>query len=102
MADPLGPEYTVVWGYARLMERYGMIGYPNLGLDLQSIMVVWSLMSLAGGCLASYAGLRAFRGCTGTGKVVASSGGVLLLLTFSWIPALTVMAGCLMLTLYKA
>ncbi len=102
MADLLGSDYAVVWEYARLMGQYGMIGYPNIGPDLQTIMLVWSFLSLAGGFLAAYSGFRAFRGLTGDSKIAASSAGVLLFLAFSWVPAFIVTAGCLILIFYKA
>ena len=97
MANVMKFSYATVWQYASLMGRYGMIGYPDFGVDLNEIMLPWSVLSLAGAFFATCGGLRIARRVTLTNELLVAAGAVLLLLTFSWIPALMVIAGCLIL-----
>lgn len=99
MADVLGYGYVSVWQYAALMGRFGMIGYPEFGGDLNEIMLSWGIMSMVGALLAIYGGFRAVRSATRNSHLLAMIGGVLLLMSFSWIPAFMVIVGCLILIL---
>ena len=99
MAGLLGYGYGVVWQYGGMvMSKYDMFGYPQFGLDLMpSVMVMWSLLGLVGGILSVFCSLRLRRHITSNMIFVSAIGGILLLLSFSWLPSLMVLAGSLLL-----
>jgi len=99
MADLLGYGYGVMWQYGgMMMSKYDLFGYPQFGLDIMpSVMVMWSLLGLFGGCLSVFCSLRLRRRLTSSLIFVSAIGGILLLLSFSWLPSLMVLAGCLLL-----
>jgi len=97
MATTLGYGYVNVWQYASLLGKYGMIGYPGLGVALYQIMVFWSVLSLAGAIVATCAGISVARSLSLKAILLSVLGGILLLLTFSWVPAFIVIAGSLVL-----
>ncbi|HXY82934.1 MAG TPA: hypothetical protein VEH56_04375 [Candidatus Saccharimonadales bacterium] len=99
MGNALGPGYGVVLQFASLLGRYGLIGYPELGIRLNEIMTFWSLISLTGATLALIGGYMGARSLKSRADLVALLGGILLLLTFSWLPALLVIAAVLSLIL---
>lgn len=99
MGNALGPGYVAVLRFASLLGRYGLIGYPDLGLGLNQIMTFWSLVSLLGASLALFGGFTIARPLKSHAVLVALFGGILLLLTFSWLPALLVIAAVLSLIL---
>src|SRR5208282_1809369 len=99
MANTLGYGYVNVWQYASLLGKYGMIGYPGLGVALYQIMVFWSVLSLAGAILATCGGISVARSLSQKATFLSVLGGILLLLTFSWLPAFIVIAGSLVLVL---
>ena len=97
MANTLGYGYVNVWQYASLFGKYGMIGYPGLGVVLYQIMVFWSVLSLAGAIVAMCGGISVARSLSLKAILLSVLGGILLLLTFSWVPAFIVIAGSLVL-----
>jgi len=97
MANILGNGYVSVWQYAGLLGKYGMIGYPGLGVALYQIMLFWSVMSLAGAFLAICGGISVVRSQSRKATLLSVLSGILLLLTFSWLPAVLVLAGSLVL-----
>jgi hypothetical protein len=99
MGNTLGPGYAAVLQFASLLGHYGLIGYPELGIGLNQIMTFWSLISLTGASLALIGGFMVARSLKSQANLVALLGGILLLLTFSWLPALLVIAAVLSLIL---
>ena len=101
MADLLGYGYGVMWQYGgMMMTEYDMFGYPQFGLDaMPSVMVMWSLLGLAGGGLSIFCSFRLRRVLTSNMIFVSAIGGALLLLSFSWLSSLMVLAGSLLLYL---
>jgi hypothetical protein len=99
MASLLGYGYGVIWQYGGpLMGKYDMFGYPQFGLDTMPIvMTVWSLLGLVGGSLSVLCGLSLRRYRTSNIIFISTIGGVLLLLSFSWLPSLMVLGGSLLL-----
>jgi len=99
MAGILGNGYEVMWEYGgMMMGRYGMFGYPQLGLTMMAtVMLVWSLLGLVGALLSILCGLRLRHEHTKNVVFMGLTGGVLLLLTFSWLPGLVVLAGSFLL-----
>jgi hypothetical protein len=83
----------------RLMAEYGgfgMIGYPRFGVLFGGLMFVWSGVGLAGALLATYSGFKLRRYYARGAAIIGIIGGVLLLVTFSWLPALMVLAGSIL------
>ena len=99
MADLLGYGYGVMWRYGgMMMSNYDLFGYPQFGLVLMpSVMVVWGLLGLFGGSLSVFCSLKLRRRLTSNLIFVSAIGGILLLLSFSWLPSLMVLAGSLLL-----
>jgi len=99
MADLLGYGYGVMWEYGgMMMSKFDMFGYPRFGLDtMPNVMVMWSLLGLVGGSLSVFCGIRLRRRLTSNMIFISAIGGVLLLLSFSWIPSIMVLAGSLIL-----
>ena len=97
MANTLGHGYVSVWQYASLFGKYGMIGYPGLGVALYQIMVYWSVLSLAGAISATCGGISVARSLSLKAILLSVLGGIALLLAFSWLPAFIVIAGSLVL-----
>jgi len=97
MATVLGYGYGVMWQYGGIMMGgYGLFGYPQFGLAMMpSVMIMWSFLGLVGALLSITCGLKLRRGCTGNVIFIGAIGGVLLLLSFSWLPGLMVLAGAL-------
>jgi len=95
MANTLGHGYVSVWQYASLLGKYGMIGYPGLGVALYQIMVYWSVLSLAGAISATCGGISVARSLSLKAILLSVLGGIALLLAFSWLPAFIVIAGSL-------
>ncbi|HMK84016.1 MAG TPA: hypothetical protein VK503_09885 [Candidatus Bathyarchaeia archaeon] len=95
MATELGYGYVNVWQYASLLGKYGMIGYPGLGVALYQTMVFWSILSLAGAIVAMCGGISMARSLSRKAILFSVLGGILLLLTFLWVPAFIVIAGSL-------
>lgn len=98
MAGVLGYGYGLIWEYGGLMMgRYGMFGYPQFELGMMpTVMVVWSLIGLVGASLSVLCGLKLRREHSKHVALIGSIGGVLLLLTFSWLPGVMVLAGSVM------
>jgi hypothetical protein len=97
MAAVLGYGYGVMWEYGELMGRYGMFGYPQFELGMMpTVMVVWSLIGLVGASLSVLCGLKLRQDHNKNVALIGSIGSVLLLLTFSWLPGLMVLAGSVM------
>jgi hypothetical protein len=97
MARWMGYGYAMVWQYGGIMVRYAMFGYPDFGLDMMSgVMFVWSLLGLAGALLSIYCGLKLRQRHVKKIAVIGIIGGIILLLTFSWLPAFSVLAGSIM------
>ena len=99
MASLLGYGYGVIWHYGgMIMGKYGLFGYPQFGLDIMpSVMTVWSLLGLVGGSLSVFCGLRLRRRHASNMIFICAIGGVLLLVSFSWLASLMVLAGSLLL-----
>jgi len=99
MADLLGYGYGVMWQYGgMMMNKYYMFGYPQVGLDaMPSVMALWSLLGLIGGASSIFSAVRMSRHCTINIIFVGAIGGVLLLLSFSWVSSLMVLVGSLLL-----
>ncbi len=99
MAGLLGYGYGVIWQYGGIMMgKYDLFGYPQFGLDMMPIvMTMWSLLGLVGGSLSVFCGLSLRRYHTGNMTFISAIGGVLLLLSFSWLPSLMVLVGSLLL-----
>ena len=97
MAHFLGYGYGVLWQYGgMMMGKYYLFGYPRFGLDIMpTVMALSSLLGLAGGSLSVYCGLRLKRANRNM-AFVSAIGGVLLLY-FSWLPSMIVLAGALLL-----
>ena len=94
MAGILGNDYGTIWQYGGLLDRYGMVGYPQVGLEIVAeVMFLWSLIALVGGFLSVYSALRLARKFATDFAFIGIVGGVLLLVTFSWLPSLLVLAG---------
>jgi hypothetical protein len=95
MSGILGDGYGVMWQYGGIMMgRYGLFGYPQFGLAIMpSVMAIWSFLGLVGALLSITCGLKLRRGCTRNVIFIGAIGGVLLLLSFSWLPGLMVLAG---------
>jgi hypothetical protein len=93
MAGFLGYGYGVMWQYGGLMmDKYDLFGYPQFGTDMMpNAMTLWSLLGLAGGSISVFCGLR--RQHARNVIFVGAIGGVLLLLSFSWLPSLMVLVG---------
>ena len=99
MAGVLGYSYGIMWQFGgMMMGTYGIFGYPQFGLAVMSgVMVVWSLLGLAGALLSIFCGLKLRQEHTKNVSFIGSIGGVFLLLTFSWLPGLMVLAGSVLL-----
>ena len=97
MAGMLGYGYGMMWQYGGIMDRYGMFGYPRFGLEIMAgVMFVWSLLALVGALLSIYSGLGLRRKYANNIAFIGIVGGVLLLVTFSWLPSLLVLAGSIL------
>lgn len=99
MARLLGYGYGVIWQYGgMMMGKYDLFGYPRFGLDVMpSVMTIWSLLGLVGGSLSVFCGLR-LRRCHSSNMIfICAIGGILLLLSFSWLSSLMVLVGSLLL-----
>lgn len=99
MVGLLGYGYGVVWQYGGIMmNKYYMFGYPQVGLDMMpSVMVLWSLLGLVGGVSSVFSALRLRRHYNSNTIFVGAIGGMLLLLSFSWLSSLMVLTGSLLL-----
>ena len=94
MAGLMGTEYATIWQYGGMIGKYGMFGYPEFGLAVMTeVMFVWSLIGLAGAVLSIYCGIKLQQNWTRDVAFIGLEGGFLLLLTFSWLPSLLVLAG---------
>jgi len=94
MARWIGYSYAIVWQYGSLMVRYAMFGYPDFGHGMaSSVMFVWSILGLAGALLSIYCGLKLRQRYVWRIAIIGIMGGILLLLTFSWLPGLSVLTG---------
>jgi hypothetical protein len=104
MAGILGFGYGMMWQYGgMMMVKYDLFGYPQFGLDMMpGVMTIWSLLGLFGGSLSVCFGLRRERHNTRNLTFVSTIGGVLLLLSFSWLPSLMVLAGSILLYFEQA
>jgi hypothetical protein len=98
MANLLGYGYGVMWQFGgMMMDKYDLFGYPQFGLDMMpNVMTVWSLLGLVGGSLSIFCGLRLRRHPTRNMIFICAIGGVLLLLSFCWLPSLMVLVGSLL------
>jgi len=99
MAGVLGYGYGIMWQFGgMMMGTYGIFGYPQFGLAvMSSVMVVWSLLGLTGAFFSIFCGLKLRKEHTKNVSFIGSIGGVFLLLTFSWLPGLMVLAGSVLL-----
>ena len=94
MVGWMGYNYAIVWQYGGMMVRYAMFGYPDFGHEMMgSVMFVWSMLGLAGALLSIYCGLRLRQRYLWRVALIGIMGAFLLLLTFSWLPGLSVLAG---------
>ena len=94
MAGILGYGYGMMWAYGGMMMGRYMFGYPQFGLAMMpTVMVVWSFIGLVGALLSTLCGLKLRNEHSKNVALIGSIGGVLLLLTFSWLPGLMVLAG---------
>jgi hypothetical protein len=94
MAGMLGYGYGTMWRFEGIMDRFGMFGYPRFGHEIMAgIMLLWSLLGLVGALLSIYSGLGLRRKYANNIAFTGIIGGLLLLLTFSWLPSLLVLAG---------
>jgi len=97
MGGMLGYGYRMMWQYGGIMGRYGMFGYPRLGLEFMTgVMFVWSLVALLGALLSIYSGLKLRRKYAKNIALIGIVGGVLFLVAFSWFPGLLVLAGAIL------
>ena len=99
MAGVMGYGYGVMWWYGgMMMDKYFMFGYPQVSLDMVPVvMVIWSLFGLIGGSLAVYCAMKLRSGYTMNMIFVGAIGGIFLLLSFSWLASLLVLAGSIFL-----
>jgi len=97
MAGILGYGYGMVWQFGGFIDRYGMFGYPRVGMGIMTgMMFLWSLLALVGAFLSIYSALRLGRERTRNIAFIGIVGGVLLLVTYSWVPSLMVLAGSIL------
>lgn len=75
---------------------FGMMGYPRFGVLFGGLMLLWSGVGLVGALLAVFSGLKLRRDDAKGPAMIGIVGGVLLLVTFSWIPGLMVLAGSIL------
>lgn len=97
MAGILGYEYGAMWEYGSMINRYGFFGYPQLELDMMNnVIFVWSLLGFAGSMLSMTCGLKLRNNYSNSVVFVGLIGGVLMLLAYSWLSALMVLAGSML------
>jgi predicted nucleic acid-binding Zn ribbon protein len=72
---------------------YGMMGYPRIGVFFGGVMLLWILLGVTGSILTIYSGLKLGSDFSKASATIAIIGGALLLIAFSWLPALIVLAG---------
>ena len=84
------------WGMMGRYGGFGMMGYPRFGMFLGGMVVLWTGVGLVGAVLAIYSGLRLRQSYTKSTATIGIIGGVLLLVTFSWLPGLIVLAGSIL------
>jgi len=97
MAGILGYGYGMVWQFGGFIDRYGMFGYPRVGIEIMTgVMFLWSLLALVGAFLSIYSAVRLGRERTRNIAFIGIVGGVLLLVTYSWVPSLMVLAGSIL------
>ena len=99
MAGVMGYGYGVMWWYGgMMMDKYFMFGYPQVSLDMVPVvMVIWSLFGLIGGSLAVCCAVKLRSGYSMNMIFVGAIGGIFLLLSFSWLASLLVLAGSIFL-----
>jgi hypothetical protein len=94
MMGMLGYEFEITWQYGEMMGKYGMFGYPQVDPEIIAlIMLVWTMIMLVGATLSIYCGFRLRQDNAKNVGFFGLVGGLLLLLTFSWLPALLVLVG---------
>jgi len=97
MAGILGYGYGIVWEYGGMMMGRYMFGYPQFGLAMMpTVMAVWGLIGVIGALLSTLCGLKLRNEHSKNVALIGSIGGVLLLLTFSWLPGLMVLVGSIL------
>jgi len=94
------PFFARMMGYGLgMMGQYGgfgMMGYPRFGMLVGGMMMLWSGVGLVGALLAIYSGVKLRQTYAKSAATVGIVGGVLLLMTFSWLPGLIVLAGSIL------
>ena len=98
MASLLGYGYGIMWQYGGIMmDKYVLFGYPQFGLNVMSnVMTIWSLIGLVGGSVSVFCGFKLRRRLTSNMIFICAIGGLLLLLSFCWLPSLMVLVGSLL------
>lgn len=82
-----------------MMRRYGaigMMGIPQFGMLFGvslGLVMLWFGVGFVGALLAIFSGLKLHQNYSKNWATMGIIGGVLLLITFSWIPGLIVLAG---------
>ncbi len=82
-----------------MMRRYGaigMMGIPQFGMLFGvslGLVMLWFGVGFVGALLAIFSGLKLHQNYSKNWAAMGIIGGVLLLITFSWIPGLIVLAG---------
>ena len=83
----------------RMMAEYGgfgVMGYPRFDPLFGGLMLLWSGAGLVGALLAVFSGVKLRRDYAKGSAIIGIIGGVLLLVTFSWLPGLIVLAGSIL------
>jgi hypothetical protein len=84
------------WSMMGRYGGYGMMGYPRLDLFFGGVMLLWTVFGLIGSIIALYSGLKLRSNYGKVSAAIGIIGGGLLLVAFSWLPALIVLAGSIM------
>lgn len=97
MAGMITYGYGTVWRYSAIMSTYGMFGYPEFEpVYLTTVMSMWNLVGLVGTLLSIYCGIKLRKKWVRNVTFIGLVGGVLLLLTFSWLSSLLVLTGSIL------
>ena len=94
MAGILYYGFGMIWQYGEMMGKYGMFGYPQVDLGIIAVvMLAWTMIMFVGAILSIYCSVRLRQDYAKNVAFFGIVGGILLLLTFSWLPALLVLVG---------
>ncbi len=83
-------------GFMGQYGGFGMMGFPRFGMFVGAMMLLWSGVGIVGALLAIYGGLKLRQDYGKGAATMGIIGGVLLLITFSWLPGLIVLAGSIL------